>query len=599
MKKIKLVTLVFLSIIISILIGFGVLEDFEHLTYDSLLSESNENTNDVIIVGIDDESIAQLGRYPWDRDVYATLVDNLAEGGVAAVGFDIIFSELQGVQDDVFAESIGNTDSVILASTGELSGEVSSSDEGNALLADYFYYPNDVLLEGEPTVGFINTLTDSDNVVRKALPYIYNMETGEFEESFNYQIYKKYALKNGIEPVELQTSYFRRPYINYVGSAGSIETVPFSMVYNKEIPPEYFENKIVLVGMMASGGQDIYYTSAGPMYGVEIHANFINNMLLGNYKVDLLKDHITYITSDIYVDITKILVALIVALLYVFMTMRVNKNSIKAIISGGFIVFCVIAQYVLFYMGYIFYIIYPIIVVILLFLVDMAIDFYVTQREKRKITNIFNKYMSKELVSKIVSDGEESIKLGGDKRHIAVMFIDIRGFTTISESLEPEKVVVILNEYLSMATERIISNNGVLDKYIGDGIMALFNVPYDMENPEYACIKCAFEIKQNSKALYDKLHDMYGLGVEFGIGINCGAAIVGNIGSDMRMDYTAIGDNVNTAARLESNAKRGQILISEVVYKKVEDRVEVNFVGDLKVKGKEITIATYEVVNVL
>ncbi len=597
MDKIKIITLCTLAVVISVLIGFGFLEAFENYTYDNLFAESNEYVNDVIIVAIDDASIEEIGRFPWDRDVYARLVDNLVEGEAAAIGFDIIFSEIQGEEDEVFRDSLSKTNGATLAINAELTGEVAKKDK--TLVASSFYYPNEVLLEADPRIGFINSLMDRDNVVRRALTYIYDEEVDNYKNSFNYELYKTYASKNGIPERLIDKSYFSRPYIYYAGEAGTIETVSFSQVLNKEIPPAYFENKIVLVGMQASGGQDIYYTPVGPMYGVEIHANFINNLILDNFKTNLIAENIIYVTDETYFDASKFLIVFLVSLLYVLMTLKVQGNRKKTVLTVIAIIGYIIVEMALFKWGYIIPIIYPIVISVVLYVVDMSIDFYRTQKEKRKITNIFNKYMSKEIVAKIVNDGEESIKLGGDKKDITVMFIDIRGFTPISESLEPEVVVDILNEYLTMATEEILRNDGVLDKYIGDGIMALFNVPYTMEEPEIACIKAALAIKNNSKALYDKLYERYEKGVEFGIGINCGNAIVGNIGSDKRMDYTAIGDTVNTAARLESNAQKGQILISEELYLRVENKVKVNVVGELKLKGKENPILTYEVMDVL
>ncbi len=597
MDKTKFLILFTISIMMSLAIGFGFLEKIEYYTYDNLYAESNESSDDVIIVAIDDASIEQIGRFPWSREVYADIVDNLVEGGAAAIGFDIIFSEVEGEPDIAFSEAISKTDGVTLAINAELAGEVKQDDK--SLVANYFYYPNEVLMEGDPNLGFINTMMDSDNVVRRALTYIYDEETGDYKNSFNYELYKTYAEKNGLPERNIDKSYFSRPYIHYAGEAGTIETVSFSQVLNQEIPPAYFENKIVLIGMEASGGQDIYYTPVGPMYGVEIHANFINNLILGNYKTNLIAENIYYITENLYIDISKFLAVFLVALLYVLMALKVKKSRRKTIFTGLVILGYCVMQVLIFKAGYITYIIYPIVIFVMLYIADNGVDFYRTRQEKIKITNIFNKYMSKEIVDKIVHDGEDSIKLGGDKKDITVMFIDIRGFTPISESLEPEEVVDILNEYLSMATEEIIKNNGVLDKYIGDGIMALYNVPYSVEEPEYACLKAAMAIKNNSAMLYEKLYEKYGKGVEFGIGINCGNAIVGNIGSEKRMDYTAIGDTVNTAARLESNAQRGQILISEELYNRVKDKVKVNVVGELKLKGKETPIMTYEVIDVI
>lgn len=598
MKKIKLWVLLIVSVLFTTYISTGYLSFLDNSVHDAYLNNSNEITNDVVIIGIDNESIEQVGRFPWDREVYARLINNLTEGGAAAVGFDIIWSEEQSGQDEILAEAIADANnSVLLATYGELNGSL--EDNSHALEADYFYYPNELLMNSDPNLGFINTQLDDDNVVRRGLPYIYDVESDEYKTSFNYELYQMYAEKNGISTKSLSNSYFERPYINYYGSSGSIETIPFYQALDPEvIPPEYFENKIVLIGMTASGGEDIYYTPAGAMYGVEIHANFINNLILGNYKKPLADYNPVQITENISLDITLLLEVLLMAVIYIYMTMKV-KSSVKKIIATGIITIIYIGYtLILSEIGYITHVVYPVMIFILLLIIDIVFDFFIEQREKKKVTDLFSRYMSKELVKKVIAEGTENIKLGGTKKDISIMFIDIRGFTTISEQMQPEEVTDIINEYLAVSTECIFDHKGILDKYTGDGLMALFNAPYDIEQPELSCVKAAFEIRQNAENIHDKLFDKYGKSVRFGIGINCGDAIVGNIGSVTRMDYTAIGDSVNTAARLESNAKAGQILISERVYERIRDNVEVEEVGALKLKGKEEAILTYNVVNV-
>ena len=179
------------------------------------------------------------------------------------------------------------------------------------------------------------------------------------------------------------------------------------------------------------------------------------------------------------------------------------------------------------------------------------------------------------------------------------MFVDIRGFTPMSESLKPEQVVEILNEYLSLTTNAIFQNGGTLDKFVGDATMAVFNAPFDLEDYVYKAVCTARDIAAGSAELEKKLMERFGKTVSFGIGVNCGEAVVGNIGCEYRMDYTAIGDTVNTAARLESNAKAGQILISEAVYEAVKDRLEVTEVGVIPLKGKSNGVFVYSVDKVL
>ena len=158
----------------------------------------------------------------------------------------------------------------------------------------------------------------------------------------------------------------------------------------------------------------------------------------------------------------------------------------------------------------------------------------------------------------------------------------------------PEEVVEILNEYLNLTTNAIFKNKGTLDKFIGDATMAIFNAPFDLDDYVFRSVCTAMDIAKGSHALNDKLQERFGRSVSFGIGVHCGDAVVGNIGCEHRMDFTAIGDTVNTAARLESNAARGQILISKEVYERVKDRVDANAIGAIPLKGKSQEVFVYQ-----
>jgi adenylate cyclase len=169
----------------------------------------------------------------------------------------------------------------------------------------------------------------------------------------------------------------------------------------------------------------------------------------------------------------------------------------------------------------------------------------------------------------------------------------------MSEKLQPEQVVEILNEYLQLTTTSIFNNGGTLDKFIGDATMAVFNAPFDLDDYIFRAVCTARDIAAGSAALEKKLTERFGRSVSFGIGVNCGRAVVGNIGCEYRMDYTAIGDTVNTAARLESNAKPGQILISQQVYDALKDRIKVTEVGVIPLKGKSNGICVYQLDEIL
>ena len=201
--------------------------------------------------------------------------------------------------------------------------------------------------------------------------------------------------------------------------------------------------------------------------------------------------------------------------------------------------------------------------------------------------------MDPALVKHLDLDDKLITELGGQRREIAVLFVDIRGFTTMSESLQPEEVVGILNEYLSMVAECIFKHHGLLDKFIGDAAMAIFNAPTDQDDYAFEAVATAYDIVQRSEELSKALMDKFGKTISYGIGVNIGHAVVGNIGSNFRMDYTAIGDTVNTAARLESNAKAGEVLISSDLKERLGDRIIIEDAGMMKFKGKSKEMNVY------
>ena len=212
--------------------------------------------------------------------------------------------------------------------------------------------------------------------------------------------------------------------------------------------------------------------------------------------------------------------------------------------------------------------------------------------EKERIKSVFSRFVSPDVVNELV-EGDVDIQLGGTLKNVSVLFVDIRGFTAFSEINSPENVVGMVNRYLSLTSSSIQDNDGMIDKYIGDATMAIFGAPNELDNHALCACRAAWAMKQGSAVIQKEIHDKYGVDLQFGVGINSGDAVVGNMGSEFRMDYTAIGDTVNTAARLESNSQKGQIIISEATYQRVKDYVKVTNLGVLNVKNKKVGIQIY------
>lgn len=561
------------------------LYDAEKSLQDKLYRENTKSIMDITIIGIDQKSIEELGRFDtWPRTYFADVVKTLSEGKPSVIGIDILFTGTSDTEaDSQLVDAFKAADNVVVGVKGTF-GKVTSRDGFDVLdLEEPFSGLKEVV-----KTGHINTRPDDDGVVRTAIDaFNYN---GEEILSFDRVIYEEYIKNTGMEPAEnvVPTDFLGRRSISYERKIGDFGYISFVDVLNGEIPVELQKDRIVLIGPYDYGMMDSYVTPLDnniPMHGVEIHANIIQNYILENFK-QTLPWRYTLITIAAF------------GLLGYFAFLKLNPGKAGIVMLILLVVYIIGARFI-YSKGYILSLFYPAAVLALTYIVMLAYRYLEEYLERRRITGIFGRYVAPQVVKQILKGGEAGLKLGGTRREISVLFVDIRGFTPLSEKVEPEEVVGILNSYLNLTASSIFNNEGTLDKFIGDATMAIFNAPLDLDDHEFKAVKTAWEMKQGAAALYKELEAKYGRGVSFGIGVNTGYAVVGNIGASFRMDYTAIGDTVNTAARLESNAKPGQILLSSAIYERVKDRVKVTYLGEIKVKGKEQELPVYQLDEII
>lgn len=587
-KKNKLL----LSILESLLIGilafcacyFDIFYALDSLYKDRLYQQPRNVNQSIKIIAIDEKTLGELGPYgTWPRSTYATLLENLGDYP-SVVGFDIMFIGNMDEEDDaVFEETLKKNDNVVMTSHIVFDTAVVANSLGKVSLDTMHVagveYPfcNDYV-----KTGYANISPDSDGVVRAVVPNLSGMNT------FSYEVYSLYCEKHGIAYKPPKTDDSGKQWIYYAGKPFEYEAVSLIDVLNGNIDPRVFTDCIVLVGAYATGLLDQFAVpnSTNQMFGVEINANIIQGYLDDSFV--LQSDRL----------LTALFTALLVSLIFfLFSRLKITYSTILLISLEAVIVF----------LGIMFFTkkslcipgIYAAIFVFLSYIVTLAIHYANEWLEKRKISSAFRKYVAPQVVDEMIKTGKYQLKLGGETRDMAVLFVDIRGFTPLSESLEPEQVVEILNRYLSLTTNSIFANNGTLDKFIGDATMAVFNAPFNLENYEIHALKAALAIVAGAEALEAECMEKFGRKVTFGVGVNCGPAVVGNIGCEFRMDYTAIGDTVNTAARLEANAAPGQVLISETLYNRVKDKgVIANPIGELQLKGKANKMPVYELIGI-
>lgn len=562
---------------------------------DRLNQRESVTNKKIYIIGIDDRTLEKYGPVnTWSREIPAKLVSLLNgadDARPAVIGFDVIYSEEADREtDDLFAAVCGEAGNVVAAMSFSFKEQPEQGADGrivyNPYHVDYVIEPYDSL-KNEVVRGFANTFVDADGYVRQAMAYL-DYE-GVREYSLSSQVYRIYQESRGEEAVfPAVRGRNNRFYFTYSGRPGGYSVVSMADVLDGTVNPAIFQDAVVLVGAYAVGMQDAYMPAIAhnsQMYGVEIHANIIEAMLEGKTQLPIppfvyalaaaLLCGVFYLCSEkMRMRYSTVLLAALVALDFIFAKVMYGNGRIVPVIL---LPVCLLVIY----------------------LAQMVRGYLAEIMRRRRVVNVFKQYVAPQVVDKISKDKDFELVIGGENRHIAVLFVDIRGFTTMSESLKPEEVVEILNEYLGLTTQAIFDNGGTLDKFVGDATMAVFNAPFDLDDYIFRAVATAWDMQAGAEAIAEKFRERYGKSVSFGIGINCGNAVVGNIGCDFRMDYTAIGDTVNTAARLESNARPGQILISSEVYEAVKDRVEATPIGEIPLKGKSKGVFVYQLDRVM
>ena len=573
--KNKLTKTIFVSIIISAVVALlmvaGFLGTWETQIFSDTFYNPSNTLDDIVIVSIDDDSLEELGLLPWPRNYYAQVIDQLNHSSV--IGIDVIFDLETNIDNDTaLVDSVKNSN-VVLASEYESFTFIDGELYGESLIK-----PNELFgtIGTDFESGFVNLYQDSDGVIRSFTPHITGVES---HNHFSSVIVEEFT---GIPP-EFDLS---RMLINYYAEPGGYNYISFSDVYHKRINPEYFDGKIVLIGVTSPVEHDDYTVpiSNQDMPGVEIHANLVQSILTKDYIYNqddfsaigiiflfgLLTGLLLY-KSRIYIAA---ILLVVLALAYVLISINIFDTY-----------------------GIIMNILYPLLSISLVSFA-LVVVYYRTEEKGRKwITSIFGKYVSPVVIDNLIKN-PDMINLGGEKRNITIFFSDIRGFTTISEKLKPEELVHLLNEYLTEMTTIITDDEGLVDKYMGDAIMSFWGAP--LEQPNHAEMACSSSLKmmKKLKELQNKWKKEGIPSFDIGIGLNSGEAIVGNMGSSNRFDYTAMGDSVNLASRMEGLNKiyGTNIIITENTQKVVKDKFETRKLDVVQVKGKKKPVYIYELI---
>jgi adenylate cyclase len=563
----------------------------------------------LVIVTVDEPSVNILGRWVWSRDVIGKMFANLNQASI--VGLDIVFSEHSDEKsDEVLADSIANSGNIILGFFFRGQATEETTEEAVDYLENCAYLNYEILgksvgikefpyaevnipliAESGLTCASFSTEPDVDGLYRNyPLAYIHKgyifpplavqMMRYGLNKDVNLVLNEKGVKDFHIDDVRIKDdSYFRLNYYD------DVEYVSAYKVINGEIPPSFFKDKMVIVGVTEVGIYDMRPTPIDAVTpGVSLHYVALSNLLNNEFLA----------TSTTY-DYASVVVLMLV----MFAVSHLRKQHYRLMLYFCALALTLAASYAVFIYSnqwqHEFYTMAP---SVLMMMTLESFAFFTVERRAKEVKKAFASYVSPELVEEIQKDPDK-LQLGGEERFITIMFSDIRGFTTLSEKLTASELTSMLNKIHDPMTKVVLHNKGMLDKYIGDAMMALFNTPLDLPDHADMAVKTALELIRTLHEINGRFTEAGLPNIDVGVGVNSGPAVCGNMGSTVRFEYTAIGDSVNLASRLEGLCKayKTRIVVSEYTLAHCKMDFLTRKLDRVRVKGKKEPVEIYEVME--
>jgi adenylate cyclase len=604
-KKFSRFGLIGFAILVSFLPIFNPLQIFTSLqnysfdTFQRILPREVYSEDPVVIIDIDDRSLAMVGQWPWSRDQLANLTKQAY--AAAALGFDIMFAESDRTNpqnlitsyslnetlakelstlpsnDELFAEAINNHGTVVLGQALNNKdnkkpfeakfGLVTQGDEPKQFIANYLGAQNNIQLLNKSAAGIGSMSIGNNEAIVRQLPTFERVENqlvpslalemtrvavgaSTFQiKSSNASSEEAFGAQTGINhiklgPLTIPTTPEGNVWVYYTPTK-NIPTVSAADVISGAIPPEFFEGKVALVGTSAAGLLDLRSTPTEKnIPGVTIIAQFIQQIFANEFlqRPDWLFGAEFLAGLSLAVLITLSIQAL----------GPIGGLSVLVVGSGG-----IVTSSYYFFKSKLFLVdpISPLIISLSVYIAVTFFNFLFTELERSRVRGAFSQYLSPEMVNRL-AESSESLVLGGERKEMTFLFSDIRGFTKISEQYkdDPEALTQLINQLLTVLSNAILNHGGTIDKYMGDCIMAFWNAPTDQQDHRQLAIQAAHSMNEALDQFNNEAKVELDFKLEIGIGINSGNCIVGNMGSDKRFDYTVLGDAVNLASRLESQS---------------------------------------------
>jgi adenylate cyclase len=553
---------------------------------DQLFTDDVPSPN-IVVAGIDDKTLQTYGKWSdWPRSLHAQALDNLKAAGARVSGFDILFLD-NSSDDALFASSIENAGNAVLALSGSQLIPVSGDREvyRNILM------PVASLKSASRSLGHVNIVPDRDGKVRR-LPLVIEDPAGAVYPSFVLSVLHtqfampvpgEYTRQDGTlsilsRNIPVDAAYHFR--INYATLNAGRPYLSYGDLISGNFDPAKVKNKMVIIGMTATGELDTWPvpTVAGKVPGVYIQAAAMDTILRNQFLAEA--------DATVTLIIMLILTAIICAALP-----RLNVKWGILLLAVLFIAYTA-ASFITFDHGYILNMLYPLSLILVLFLGSIITMIVSEQSDKRFVTDLFGRYVSKQVASQILNLADSgTLRLGGEKKEVTILFADIRQYTKLSEQMSPEAIVSMLNTFLSIIIDKVLVNGGMVNKFAGDNIMAVWNAPQAQpEHPRLAA-KAAWESQRAIEQAQEQ--DATLPKVQFGIGINTGEALAGNVGSSGRTEYTVIGDAVNLASRICSATPGTEVWLGPETYRQIQEHIQAEALEPQAFKGKAELVRVY------
>jgi adenylate cyclase len=602
-------------------------DTYEARTYDwrvsSRADKAPQSIKEVTIIDIDDRTIDNLGSfYRWPKEYWVRTLDYVNSGNPKAMVIDVIFDQnrINPQEDEEFINGISATKRLYNALYFDRADSLTfrpamlHEPDGLDWRKIILPFPQQILAQYPPqerlenkfvelinaglSAGHANFIPDEDGVARwshlgvkfneKFYPTlsfrpVYDIIDGQ---DIRYSATENLITVEGNEKsIHIPVDEKGRFLIRYQGGYKVFRTISFYDVFDRRLQAETFSDKIVLFGTSLAGLYDLRVTPVNSRFpGVAIHANLIYSLLN--------EDFFTQASDMLWLGI-------VVAFGFLFAFLFGKMRPVFAIVLGIFLVlaYLVSAFLVFEFEGLWLPIIEPMLTVLVAFGTTFSYRYITEEKNKRFLRGVFSHYVTPSVVNELLANPDK-IKLGGERKNCTVMFSDVAGFTSISEKMAPEDLVHLLNEYLTQMTNIVFKYDGMLDKYEGDAIMAVFGAPVELKNAALNGVLCALEMQRELVNLRAKWKAENQPELRARIGLNSGPMVVGNMGSESRFDYTVMGDSVNLGARLESANKQygTYIMLGENTYEEVKSEILCRKLDMIRVKGKQEPVSVFEAI---